>query len=159
MYMKIKQLHTLFFVSILTFSCRSIFETSWIKTGRSKWISLVQKDCLLEVKGRTANHQGIDSLSTDWITEFYRGSSVERLLESRLSSLLACLAKLVSSFTRRSTVWIACITVVWSRPPKYPPISCRLNLVRRRASHIQTCRGSVIDLWRRLDCKSLRRTL
>ena len=68
-------------------------------------------------------------------------------------------AKLGSLRTDCSTVRTEWITVVWSRPPKYPPISSRLNRVRFRASHMQIWRGIVIDLWRRLDCRSDSRTL
>ena len=52
----------------------------------------------------------------------------------------------------------ACMTVVWSRPPRWPPISSRLCLVKALARYMQICRGSVMLWLRRLLCRSARRT-
>ena len=52
----------------------------------------------------------------------------------------------------------ACMTVVWSRPPRWPPISPRLCRVRFLAKYMQIWRGSVMLWLRYLLCKSARRT-
>ena len=59
-----------------------------------------------------------------------------------------------SVLTSSSTFRQACITVVWSRPPKRSPIWGRLRLVNSLAKDIANCRGRAISLVRFFESKS-----
>ena len=56
-----------------------------------------------------------------------------------------------SSFREFSIDRCACITVVWSLPPKKPPISSKLCRVKLLARYMQICLGKAIDRLRFFD--------
>ena len=63
-------------------------------------------------------------------------------------------AKLMSDVRSSSTFFTACITVVWSRPPNFRPISGRDRDVNCFAKYMATCRGLATERARRAECIS-----